>query len=206
MSRFADFSIALLHVLKPPGTKLAWAKGGDVVRNCNRLVKNLHGDWLWLIGDDHLFDPDIVLRLLACEKDVVVPLCLKRSAPFDPVVYSGQDENGKYEYAELPEHGLHEIYASGQAGMLIRRHVLEAIDEPWFDRPENEGEDVRFCRKVREAGFKIHCDVDTQLGHIGLMHVWPQHGEDGWGIELNIGDGQLIPLKRIKAGPSLTPA
>lgn len=207
LTRFSDFSIALLHVIKPPDTKLAWVKGVNISFNCNRLVENMLGDWLWLIGDDHVFDPDIIMRLLAHNVDVVVPLCLKRSAPFDPVVYSHQNDDGNYEYADLPASGLHEVYAAGQAGMLIRRHVFDLIDDPVFETFGTQNEDMVFCRKLREAGVKIWCDVDTPLGHIGLMHVWPEHDEEyGWGISLNIGDGQHVPLRRIRKGPSLAAA
>jgi hypothetical protein len=206
MTRFADFSIALTHLAAPPDTSLLWAKGGDIVRNCNQLVKNMHGDWLWMVGDDHIFSPDIVMRLLAHDVDVVVPLCLKRTAPFDPVVYRGMNGDGKYEYADLPETGLEPVFAAGTAGMLVRRHVFDAIDDPAFSREGTQGEDLTFCAKVRDAGYQIWCDIDTPLGHIGLMHVWPEHGEHGWGINLNIGDGQHVPLRRIRQGPSLTAA
>lgn len=205
-TRFADFSIALIHVQAPEGTSLKWSKGGDIVRNCNRLVQYMEGDWLWMVGDDHIFSPDIVQRLLAHDADVVAPLCLKRSAPFDPVVYSHMNEDGKYEYMDLPESGLVEVFAAGTAGMLIKRRVFEAIGDPVFERPGSQGEDLVFCAKVREAGFKIHCDTDTPLGHIGLMHVWPEYQDEGWGINLNIGDGQNVPLKRIRKGPSLAAA
>lgn len=206
-TRFADFSIALLHLLRPDGTKLRWAKGGDIVRNCNQLVASTEGDWLWMVGDDHIFDPDIVLRLLAHNVDVVAPLCLKRTAPFDPVVYDRMNEDGKYEYADLPASGLVEVFAAGNAGMLVRRRVLDALGPDPFERRGTQGEDLTFCEKVRDAGFRIHCDTDTPLGHIGLMHVWPDHTpENGWGIVLNVGDGQEVPLRRIRKGPSLSAA
>ena len=200
LTRYADFSLALLHILKPPGTKLAWVQGVNISHNCNRLVKNMVGDWLWMIGDDHIFDPDILVRLLEHDADVVVPLCLKRSAPFDLVIYSGENEEGQLRAFsdDLPESGLVEVHAAGQAGMLVRRHVLEAIPDPVFETYGTQNEDIVFCRKIREAGFKIWCDVDTQLGHIGLMHVWPKYQDDSWGVGLNVGDGQEIPLKWVR--------
>src|SRR3546814_11448924 len=60
------------------------------------------------------------------EVDVIVPPCLKRSPPYDPVVYSHQNEKGEYVgYNDLPEHGLVPVHAAGTAGMLIRRPVLD---------------------------------------------------------------------------------
>lgn len=196
LTRYADFSIALLHLAKPVGTQLAWAKGVDVAGNCNRLCR-LDIDWLWLLGDDHVFDPDLLLRLLAHDVDVVVPLCLKRQAPYDPVVYSGEDDHGSHVVADMPESGLVEIHAAGSAGMLIRRHVLEAIPQPVFEAFGAQNEDLNFCRKVREAGFKLWCDLDAPLGHIGLVRVWPHHTEAGWGVNLDLGNEQHVALQRL---------
>lgn len=202
LTRFADFSIAMMHLQKPEGTKMMWAKGLDVAGNCNRLVKALQGDWLWIMGDDHVFDPTLLMQLVAHELDVVVPLCLKRHAPYEVVVYRdeylGEDGLIHYRFAELPEKGVHEIHAAGSAGMLIRRHVLEAIDGPVFETSKGmQNEDLLLCAKIRDAGFKIHCDVSARLGHIGTVGVWPMWQGDGWGTALDLGGGQITPLWRI---------
>lgn len=200
MSRFADFSIALIHLQKPAGARLAWAKGVDVAGNCNKLVR-AGGDWLWLLGDDHVFDPDILLRLLAHDVDIVVPLCLQRRAPFDPVVYGEADEFGRMPVADLPATGLVEVFAAGSAGMLIRRRVFDAIPAPVFEAFGEANEDINFCRKAREAGFAIWCDVDARLGHIGLVRVWPEHDGNEWSIDLDLGGGQRVGLQRLVEVP-----
>ena len=97
----------------------------------------MRGDWLWIMGDDHLFDPDILNRLLARELDVVVPLVAKRMPPFEPVIFSRLvDAEGhvykKYRYEQLPTSGLLEVPVAGTAGMLVRRPVLNAVGDPWF--------------------------------------------------------------------------
>jgi len=203
LARFSQFWIAFLGLVRPASTRFVFPQGMDVNANYNRLVQNFEGDWLWIMGDDHVFLPDVLMRLLAHEVDVVVPLCLKRHAPFDPVVYSGEDgideESGltMHRVARLPQKGLVEVYAAGSAGMLIRRHVLEAIDQPVFETSNGyQNEDLMFCRKVRDAGFRIWCDVETAIGHIGTFTVYPQWG----GEELNrfvpvmdLGDGHPYP-------------
>lgn len=199
LARYSDFSIALLHTLKPDGTKLLWLKGVDVVSHMNTLVACLQGDWLWILGDDHVFDPDTLLRLLAHDVDVVVPLCLKRTPPYDPVVYKEQNELGHYVGAhDLPEHGLHKVFAAGTAGMLVKRRVFEAIDWPPF-ATEGGGlnEDLTFCKKVREAGFDIHVDVEVPIGHISQISIWPTFEDEEWKIGLNLGNGKTYKLRRF---------
>jgi hypothetical protein len=196
LARYADFTAALCILGKPDDTRLIYTRTVDVVGNCNTICRNYRGDHVWLLGDDHTFDPDSYLRLLAHEVDVVVPLCLKRTPPYDPVVYGGQNEDGLYYTAELEEHGLQPIWAAGSAGMLIRRHVLEAIADPWFESYGGLNEDLEFCRKVREAGFQIWCDADVRLGHIATHQVWPAYRDGRWQPDLVMDPTLTLPLKR----------
>jgi hypothetical protein len=198
LARYADFSVALMHLHKPEGATLAWSTGSDIVGSMNTLCRAARGDWLWILGDDHVFAPGLLLQLLAHEVDVVVPLCLKRAPPYDAVVYSHQNEDGLYVGDnDLPEHGLTEVHAAGSAGMLLSRRVLDTLEDPIF---ETDGggmnEDLVLCRKLRAAGFQIWCDVDARLGHIGLVSVWPQHVDGEWKIALNLGNGETLTLNR----------
>jgi len=198
LSRYADFSIALMHQQTPVGTKLIWTKGVDVVGNMNQMVRGMHGDWLWILGDDHVFDPDLLVRLLHRNVDVVVPLCLKRSPPYDPVVYSHQNDRGEYVgYHDLPSSGLVEVHAAGSAGMLVRRTVLDALEDPVFESHGGLNEDLTFCAKLRAAGFRIWCDTDAHLGHIGQVDVWPVFKDGEWQINLHLGNGTWMPMRRI---------
>ena len=194
----ADFAISLFHHQAPPGTRLVWPKGVDIVGNMNTMVRKMHGEWLWVMGTDHVMDFDLLQRLLSHDVDVVVPLCLKRSPPYDPVVYSHQNEKGEYVgYNDLPEHGLVPVHAAGTAGMVIRRHVLDAFEDPVFESHGGLNEDLTFCAKVRDAGFGIWCDVDAPLGHIGQISVWPRWKDDEWAIDLHLGNGEIMPIRRI---------
>ena len=217
LARYSHFSVAMLHLQVPEGSKLAWDPSANITGQCNNLIKfarKTGAEWLWMIGDDHVFDPTIINRLLAHNVDVIVPNCLQRSAPFNPVVYEGLNEEGHHKILDdLPEAGLTEVYAAGSAGMLIRRHVFDAIPEPAFSTSEgHQNEDLEFCRKVREAGFRIWIDPEVLLAHIGTMVVWPHYMEEyGWGAILDLGppvDGreQRMPVRRIAHGPSLTAA
>lgn len=198
LARFSAFFQSLLGVMAclPPGSGLGWAKGVNIPKACNSLVGQMLGgsyEWLFLMGDDHTFDQDIVARLLEHDVDVVVPHCLKRYSPWMPVVFSHQDTEGFYVPADLPESGLTEIHAAGSAGMLIRRRVLETLAAPWFEpSPDAEGlnEDLYFCQKVRKAGFGVYCDPEIQLGHVVLASVRPTWHDGQWHPEM-VHDGHV---------------
>jgi hypothetical protein len=196
LARYSDFSQALAILGKPDGTRLIWTKSVDVVGNCNTICRNYKGGWVWMLGDDHVFDPDILVRLLQHEVGVVVPLCLKRTPPYDPVVYGRQNELGEYVGADLPRGGMARVHAAGSAGMLIRSEVLDAIDDPWFESHGGLNEDLTFCAKVREAGFELWCDVDCHLGHMAPHTVWPAFRENGWHADIQLDPTLRLPLRR----------
>ena len=67
--------------------------------------------------------------------------------------------------------GLHP--AGGVIGMgftAINKQVLKGLGERPFDRmvlnSRLYGEDLSFCHRAREAGFKIMCDPEIQVGHL----------------------------------------
>ena len=212
LARFQLFQTCLFGAMAaaPRGSRLVTAMGVDLAGNCNTLVRETlqhDTDWLWIMGDDHAFAPELLPTLVAHDVDVVVPHCLKRNPPWMPVVFAEQDAEGTYVTAELPEQGLVPVHAAGSAGMLIRRKVLEAIADPWFE-PDPLGtglnEDLYFCQKVRDAGFQIHCDAGALLGHISIHTVWPRWDEGRWHIGTVHDSHTEIPIRRIDPVPHLS--
>jgi hypothetical protein len=191
-ARFTAFSNAMYGIISllPPHARICQTGSVDVSGNCNMIVRQTleysDHDWCFIMGDDHEFANSLLLLLLeglysSDDVDVLVPHCLKRTPPWTPVVYSHQNEDGWYVAADLPRKGLTQIHAAGSAGMLIRRRVLEALDDPWFQpAPDAAGlnEDLYFCQKVREAGFNIYCDPALILGHIAQHTVEPAWNEE----------------------------
>ena len=66
---------------------------------------------------------------------------------------------------------------SGFGFIAIDKSVYERLEHPWFAHPVEEfgrnnskarpiGEDVYFCRKLKEAGIKLHIDWEHPIGHL----------------------------------------
>lgn len=186
---------------------IAWGTGSDITGNFNRAIEMMRpqDEWVWIMGDDHVWDEFLLLQLIQHDLDVVVPNVVEKQAPFKPVVYSGIDGKSPegFDYhvvARLPATGVHEVFAAGSAGMLIRRHVIDALERPVFQTSGHyQNEDLNLCRKIREAGFKIHCDVDARMGHIGLMNVVPMWAGERWGVALETG-GKYIAITITEEG------
>ena len=212
LSRYANFNAALSALHKPEGTKTLWTAGMSanhltgkpVIDKTNWLCANTIGDWIWILGDDHDFGETALLDLLAHDADIVVPVNISRKMPFDPLVF---DKDGKRQDWSVfgANQGLMELDgACGNAGMLIKRHVLEKIPQPWFEwAPKGSpyhGSDLAFCWKARQAGFKVHIDTETVFGHTTIATFVPVRLADKTFAAMMMVQGEQVALFRFKEG------
>lgn len=199
LSRYPSFPHALVNLYRPKGTTIQWNCGLNVAANFNMGVREgleAGAQWVWIMGDDHEFEQDVLLRLLERNVDILVPVVIRRQPPFIPVLFKKPQDDTPfgqfppYHWSELPQHGLHEVHACGNAGMLIRRHVLEAMTDPWFETgcmgKEYANEDVYFCTKAHQAGFRIFADMDVQMDHWTPVSVRPVRHHGQWAVAINL--------------------
>ena len=194
--RYTATVISVFATNTPPNWTVRVPMGRNISKNCNKLVRDFQGDLLWFQADDHVWDSGTLARLEAHQVDCVVPVILMRQKPFHPVVFSHEIENGQHMiWQDLPYNELVEVYAAGTGGMLVSRDALEAVGENPFsfeqlDHGEFLGEDLSFCKKLRDAGVKIHCDTGVFMGHLSATAVWPAYDpEQGWQVRLDLNSG-----------------
>ncbi len=204
MGRFLLFTISIAGTNQPPGCFLNASASASVTENLNHIMGELRDEdaWVWIMGDDHCWENMALVTMLRTmdrhpEIDVLVPLVTKRNPPWHLVIF---DEVGEHdtdgtpmfkpiEWDRVPTEGVFEIEAAGSAGMLIRRHVIDAMEDPWFYSTLDSGgrqvvlnEDVTFCTRIRkEHGFRLFATADVVLGHLGIFNVRPMHNGERWG-------------------------
>ncbi len=203
-ARFSMFASSLAEMDLPEGWETKFRFGWDLADGQNALIQEAlerGKEWVWLMGDDHVWSPGLLRKLLAHDLDLVIPLCLMRNPPYRPVNWLATDDPDQVRRLNLddyPDGGLVEIAASGAAGLLIRANVFDKIPEPWFETgtgiTNRVGEDVNFCKKAREAGFRIYCDLDSVLGHCSTTVVWPVREYDGWTYAFSMMGGFQITM------------
>jgi hypothetical protein len=197
IGRFTMFMASLAGTRQPSDTHLAVMASASVVENLNQIMRQLRDEdeWVWILGDDHIWQPDTLTDLLAAldenlDADIIVPLVTKRNPPWHLVLFheAGEYDDGLPRWApwpweDIPEHGMFEVDAAGSAGMLVRREVLDTIGDPWFESTNGTvlNEDVIFCRKARAAGFRVFATADVVMGHLGIFNVRPARREGRWG-------------------------
>lgn len=138
------------------------------------------------IDSDMRFPQDMISRLLKHDLDIVATNCARRRMPTGPTAQIYK-ENGDRELVwTMPDStGLQEVGSVGMGVMLIKAGVFKALSEPWYETPWRSdkrgyiGEDVFFCNKARDAGFRIWIDHDVskEIGHVGTFeykhdHTW----------------------------------
>jgi hypothetical protein len=91
-----------------------------------------------------------------------------------PLIYVHKEDDAEgykhHNLLDIPA-TLCRVDAFGFGGCLISRKVFEQTPEPWFTIDYRAGEDIAFCKRVRDAGFKLHVDGRYSVGHIGLPPV-----------------------------------
>ncbi len=145
---------------------------------------DIHEDYVTLTGDDWLMmldsdvnpPPGIVDKLLEHTKNPEVLMVggwyRKKFEPYSPVVYQNLGlRHEKFEYRIYEEDdigtGLEQVDAAGAGVWLMHRSVAEAIGKRPYDM-EHGGEDLKLCRAVTEAGYKIWIDWDLACAHFGV--------------------------------------
>ena len=201
MPRYFEFWDSLVNTYIPPNTKYLRASSYNVVMNRNAALEKAVGDWVWFLDDDHVWDHNVLLRLLDHNVDVVGPLVTYKVPPFhsqlfksyDAVTYQNcQGYTWKEVQAKLDSGiTLLDVPSMGTPGLLVRRHVWEALakEGPPFIWPPyvNATEDTLFTYRCHKMGFKVCCDLTIPFPHVSTMAASAEidHGALGLYVTMN---------------------
>jgi len=168
----------------------------DYARNrmVNKIMKwKNKPDYVFFIDSDMVFEPNILDKLIEADKDIITGLYFQKHKPHYPLAWvvrefdevSVNGENGspvknkcnKYCWdTEFKFGEVQEIAGCGAGALLVKTKVLEEMKSPWFkflidDNGCPVGEDIYFCKKAIDKGFKIWLHAGTIINHIGNSSV-----------------------------------
>ncbi len=179
-----------------PGHQIAWERGNDngQADTRNTIAQKFLGDWLVFIDSDHVFEPDLVSRMVSIanenDMDVLAGLYHKKYPPYAPVLYDwdGSRPPGMaYQYAVLPgwkgqSAGVPVAYpvsAAGAGCLFIRRTVFDRIRKELNELPfeprqvpgmphKTYSEDFSFFERCRLLTPKVqpYCVPALQAQHL----------------------------------------
>jgi hypothetical protein len=129
---------------------------------------------LIFIDCDMVYPADTIMKLLSHDKDIIGALTFKRWPPFNPIVYEG--EQYKMSLMDpIPDDSIVEVTATGTGCLMIKTEVFDHLDYPWFEFTQKDdkpvGEDINFCYRARDAGYKIYIDTSIMTEHLAQMRV-----------------------------------
>ena len=151
---------SLMSLIKPTSISISMVERVMVHFARNIIVKNMTGDWICWIDSDMVFAPQTLQMLLRhlpnISVDIIGALCFKRVYPYTPTIYRYLKDDDKYSPILSWRPGSRfEIDAIGHGFTLVRKRVYDKLKLPYYRFDKERGEDIYFCQKAKEAGFKI---------------------------------------------------
>lgn len=188
-ARRADFYDYYNAMIKPDGTIATFAHGQSPAENRNIIIDQAFQSdvtHILFLDDDITFQPNMLMELMKHDVDIVSGIMLKRNYPHLPLILWEAEPDGKCKHRPLfpGESGLIPVDATGLGCCLINMDVFRKLEKPYIRLGELDGsgwnDDIGFFHRVRQAGFKVHCDLDVRVGHIASMILWPDKINDQW--------------------------
>jgi hypothetical protein len=196
------FYDCLYSLVLPEGSQIQRVKSGSTTQNLNAIIELARGfDYVFIVEDDSMFSPYVVLNLLRHNKDVVAGLCPTRTPPFNAYIYSKGDERGlQFRKIQNHESGLIKVDATGMGGILIKMSVFDKLNKPYFENKyigqQEWGQDIIFNKQLISAGVEVYCDTDVTIWHATHCSLATLKKEDGtWCTTIRIGTFHIdIPI------------
>lgn len=174
-----------LATLKKVGEcELAVKSGSLIYTSRNSLATrsmNNESDFVFWLDSDMVFAPDTLERMMKTltenNYDMVTGLYFRRVPPYSPVLFDQLDMDGEIcywsEFKEIPDKPF-EVGGCGFGCVLMKTDVFFDVQGRFgqmFAPIANNGEDIAFCWRARQCGYKIYCDPSILCGHVGYSVV-----------------------------------
>ena len=135
-------------------------------------------DLVMWFDSDMVFNPDTLqkmLKLIDEGHDFVTGIYYRRTPPFSAVGFKTMELNEEgtaftwEDLTEIPDEPF-EVGACGFGCVLMKTEIFVSVFAKFglmFTPIANCGEDIAFCWRARQCGYKIIADPSIKLGHVG---------------------------------------
>lgn len=143
---------------------------------------------LWL-DSDMIFNEDLLDDLMFSGEQFVTGIYHTRRPPHGSCIFKDirLDSISKYMGNDYPKNTF-EIAGCGFGCVLIDVQVIKDVLMTYgeaFLPIHGLGEDIAFCQRVHDLGYKMYCEPAVRLGHIGHIAIYPEDHEK-WFANNNI--------------------
>jgi hypothetical protein len=148
-------------------------------------IRNLSAEWaksydyMLSVDSDIILPKDTLTKMLAADKDIITGLYIQRIPNTHTVeVYMVTPNGGmtNIPYELLKDKGVVEVAGCGFGACLVKGEVFRKMEYPYFyyqsalNHRETVSEDVYFCKKARDIGFKVWADTTIICDHKGTHY------------------------------------
>ena len=135
----------------------------------------MEADYVLWLDSDMMFPSNVVLKLLAHNKDIVACNYMKRSLPMKTVAYTDLNDWDSWVPME-PQEELVKVKGIGMGCILMKTDVFKKLEKPYFEFRFKEdtkdwfGEDFILQDKIQKVGYEIFVDtmLSMEIKHIGV--------------------------------------
>lgn len=175
----APFAQSLAMLKKTGECTLSMQMGSLIYTSRNNLAQmaiQMDVDYVFWLDSDMVFEPDTLIRMMDTlqknDYDILTGLYFRRVPPYTPVLFDKLDIRRNIcswsEFHEIPDEPF-EVGGCGFGCVLMKTDVFYDVQTKhgnMFAPIANNGEDIAFCWRARDCGFKIYCDPSVICGHM----------------------------------------
>jgi len=154
------------------------------------IALSLNAKYIFWVDTDVIPPTDVIQRLMRHKISFVSGLYARRYHPcWNEMLVKAKNEKGEDGYISIPEGGyekgsLVQCDAVGFGCVLMETDMLKDMEKPWFKWSEHSAirgnsEDFYFCRRAKQAGYKIWVDTSVVCRHMGPIRILPSLGAQG---------------------------
>lgn len=170
------------HVSDAREVTLSGTKANSLIEQ-RPFEGNVTYDKLLWIDSDIEFTPEDILKLYESDKDIISGGYLQATG--DVMVYP--EEKGAPMTIEQVDKlkDTIEVSAVGFGFLCVKSGVFESLSRPWFQSASTTveledktkytfamiGEDISWCTRVKEKGYKIYFDPLVKVNHHKMMKL-----------------------------------
>lgn len=180
----AEFAHSLSMLEKVDYCAVDFKIGSLVYTSRDQLAKDAieaEADYVMWFDSDMIFPPDVLKRLFKLiereDIDIISGMYFRRVEPFTPTLFDEldvDDGNVKWtEFTHIPAEPF-EVGGCGFGCVLMPTDVLMSVQAHFgqmFTPINGVGEDLSFCWRARQLGYRIWCDPTISLGHVGYTVI-----------------------------------
>ena len=185
----AQFASSLVTLKKVGECAVAFQMGSLIYNSRNDLAKKAleaECDYIFWLDSDMVFEPDTLEKLINDREsgDIITGLYFRRVQPFSPVVFSKlqiTDAGGcQWQNQDTIPGEIFPVDGCGFGCVLMPVSAVADVLAKFgnaFAPISGVGEDLSFCWRARQCGYKIVCDPNIKLGHVGHHVITEQFYE-----------------------------